>query len=620
MGKAIHYRGPDAEGVWVDAPRAMALTHRRLSILDLTEAGAQPMHSHCGRYVIVYNGECYNFGELRDRLMAAGCKFRGTSDTEVIVESCARWGVREAVEHLNGMFAFALWDKQTGELALVRDRLGIKPLFYGWIGGVFWFGSELKALRALKEFQPELNSESLGLFFKYGYIPAPGSIYKGIFKLPSAHFLVLKSASEKVAPECYWPLVLRFAQDGSHSFKGTETDAQEQLDDLLRKSVRGQMISDVPLGAFLSGGIDSSAVVAAMQSQSSRPVKTFTIGFEESAFNEADSAREVARYLKTDHTDLVLTAGEAQGIVPTLGGMFDEPFADASQIPTFAVSRLARRHVTVSLSGDGGDELFAGYRHYSLSAGRLKKLGKIPAVARYLASSGIRAIPERGWDNIFKLILAGSERTISGFKLHKYASLLNHEDSLARYDVINARWFAPEKIVREFANRSGGDAERVYSDGLDLIDLMAVADLNRYLSEDILVKLDRTSMAVSLESRVPILDHTLVAFALSLPLSYKRSNGTGKTVLRNVLYKYVPRELVERPKKGFSVPIADWIRGPLRDWAEALFATARTQHSEIIDTDVIQYKWREHLLGRQDYSELLWPVLMFESWAAHSKL
>ncbi len=616
MGRAMSHRGPDAEGVWLDVPRGLALTHRRLSILDLTEAGSQPMASHCGRYVIIYNGECYNFGELRDRLIAKGRKFRGGSDTEVIVESCAEWGVRHTLEHLNGMFAIALWDKRTGELTLARDRLGIKPFFYGWFSGTFWFGSELKALRALKQFQPEVNLESLGSFFKYGYIPAPQTAFKGIFKLPAAHFLVLKSASEKAAPECYWPLIRTFAQGGTHSFKGSEADAVAQLDEMLRKSVRGQMIADVPLGAFLSGGIDSSTVVAMMQAQSTRPVKTFTIGFEESGFNEADAAREVAKHLHTEHTDLIVTSKEAQAIVPLLGGMFDEPFADASQIPTYAVSRLARKHVTVSLSGDGGDELFAGYRHYTVSSERLMQINRVPSLARKLISSGARAISEEGWDRILSLVPAGDKReALSGFKVHKYASLLGQEDSMARYDLINSRWFAPENVVRGLTNGSKRGAAQTYPGHFDLIELMAVADLNQYLPEDILTKLDRTSMAVSLESRVPILDHEVVAFALSLPLSFKRSNGKGKMVLRKVLDKYVPRELIERPKQGFSVPVSEWIRGPLRDWAEDLFQKARTQHGEILDADVIQYKWREHVSGGRDCSELLWPVLMFESWA-----
>jgi len=614
MGGAMSHRGPDAEGIWTDAPRGLALTHRRLSILDLTEAGAQPMHSHDGRFVVIYNGECYNFTDLRNQLVAAGCEFRGGSDTEVIVESCARYGVKKTLEHLNGMFAFAVYDRQTGELTLARDRVGIKPLFYGWFGGTFWFGSELKALRALKEFKHELNLDSIGQFLKYGYIPAPHSVFKGIYKLPAAHMLAMKSASEKVSPECYWPLVRDFGRSGAHAFKGTYEDAQEQLDQLLRKSVRNQMIADVPLGAFLSGGIDSSTVVAMMQAQSSRPVKTFTIGFEEAGFNEAAYAREVARHLKTDHTDLVLTAGEAQAVVPMLGQMFDEPFADASQIPTFAVSRLARKHVTVSLSGDGGDELFAGYKHYTVSAGRLNRMNRLPSMARKLAAGGARVFSERGWDRIFNVLPKG-DGALSGFKIHKYASLLGQDDAMSQYDLINSRWFAPETVVRGLSSEMRYGIIPASAEGFDLIEFMAVADLNQYLPEDILVKLDRTSMAVSLESRVPILDHDVVAFALSLPLAYKRSNGTGKIVLRRVLEKYVPREMIDRPKKGFSVPVAAWIRGPLRAWAEDLLQQGRTRHGDILNQEVVGEKWREHLSGRRDHSELLWPVLMFESWA-----
>jgi len=572
------------------------------------------MHSHCGRYVIVYNGECYNFSELRNQLIAAGCAFRGGSDTEVIVESCARYGVRKTLEHLNGMCAFAVYDKQTGELTLARDRIGIKPLFYGWLGGTFWFGSELKALRALKEFQPEMNVESIGQFLKYGYIPAPHSVFKGVYKLPAAYMLTMKSAAEKASPECYWSLVRDFGRNGAESFKGSYEEAQEQLDRMLRKSVRDQMISDVPLGAFLSGGIDSSTVVAMMQAQSSRPVKTFTIGFEEAGFNEAEYALEVAKHLKTDHTDIVLTAGEAQAVVPMLGKMFDEPFADASQIPTFAVSRLARKQVTVSLSGDGGDELFAGYNHYTISAGRLNRMNRIPLLARQLAAGGARVFSERGWDRILSVIPKG-DQSLSGFKVHKYASLLGQANELAQYDLINSRWFAPGNVVRGLSNGATHGRDARATRELDLIERMAVVDLNQYLPEDILVKLDRTSMAVSLESRVPILDHDVVAFALSLPLSYKRQNGTGKIVLRRVLERYVPREMIDRPKKGFSVPVAAWIRGPLRDWAEALLEKSRKQHGNILNQEVVGEKWREHLAGGRDHSELLWPVLMFESWA-----
>jgi asparagine synthase (glutamine-hydrolysing) len=616
MGNLMQHRGPDAEGVWTDLPRGLALTHRRLSILDLSEAGAQPMTSQCGRYVIVYNGECYNFPEIRKDLATAGCVFRGGSDTEVILEACARWGVRPTLNRLNGMFAFGLWDKQSGELVLARDRIGIKPLYYGGSADLFWFGSELNALHAMKGFSPGLDLESLGLFFKYGYIPAPRSIYQGVFKLPAAHLLVISSASAKPQPECYWPLVRDFSHGDVPQFRGSQEEACESFEHLLLKSVRGQMISDVPLGAFLSGGIDSSTVVALMQAQSTRPIRTFTIGFEESGFNEAEAAREVARHLKTEHTDLVLTAGEAQAIVPLLGRMFDEPFADSSQIPTYAVSRLARQHVTVSLSGDGGDELFAGYSHYGICADRVKKMEKVPSFARTVLATGARAIPESGWDSVFNLLSpAGRKDALSGFKFHKYGSLLVQADPMARYDLMNARWYSPGNVVRGWRNGSGTHLDTGRATRLDLVELMATADLNQYLPEDILTKLDRASMAVSLESRVPLLDHDVVAFALALPLPFKRRNGQSKILLRQVLDKYVPRELIDRPKKGFSVPVSQWIRGPLRPWAEDLLETGLQKHADILNTQTVRAKWQDHLSGRRDWGELLWPVLMFESWS-----
>ncbi len=505
----------------------------------------------------------------------------------------------------------------TKELVLARDRLGIKPLYYGWLSNVFWFGSELKALRCLRPFEQRLNIEALGLFFRYGYIPAPHSIFKGIFKLPPAHFVLLKSASDQSVPECYWPLVRDFSRGGTPVFAGTRAEARDELDRLLRQSIRGQMVSDVPLGAFLSGGIDSSTVVALMQAQSTRAVKTFTIGFEESGFNEAECARAVAGHLHTDHTDMTLTAREAQAIVPCLGEMFDEPFADSSQIPTFAVSRLTRQHVTVSLSGDGGDELFAGYRHYALCANRLRQLGKVSSVAGRFISAGARALSERGWDRILSVIPAMPARAeaVSGFKIHKYASLLAQNDSMTRYDLVNARWFAPGAVVRGAVNGLAAPQNGLQSKKLDVIELMAATDLNHYLPDDILTKVDRASMAVSLESRVPLLDHEVVAFALSLPLPFKRSNGEGKQVLRQVLEKYVPRQLFERPKKGFSVPVSTWIRGPLRDWAESLLERGRREHSELLNTEVIDTKWGEHLSGKRNWEELLWPVLMFETWA-----
>ncbi|MCF7762196.1 MAG: asparagine synthase (glutamine-hydrolyzing) [Verrucomicrobia bacterium] len=622
MGRSLRHRGPDAGGVWVDPAAALGLSHRRLSILDLSDAGAQPMRSQSGRHVMVYNGECYNFPELRRELESGGCEFRSKGDTEVILEACVRWGVRETLERLNGMFAFALWDEQLRELVLARDRIGIKPLYYGWAQGLFWFGSELKALRVLDGVQPRVDVESLGLFFKYGYVPAPHSIFLGFRKLPSACYVVVRSASRESEPECYWPLVRNFGMHERDDFGGGRLEAVEELDALLRRSVRRQMISDVPLGAFLSGGIDSSTVVALMQAQSSRAVKTFTIGFEEAGFNEADSARQIARHLGTDHTELVLTPGEAQKIVPSLGGMFDEPFADASQIPTWAVSRLTRTDVTVSLSGDGGDELFAGYRNYALNAARLRRIDRLPTAARRWLSSGARTFSEAGWDRMLDRISgvlpAGSPgvRALCGHKLHKYAAILASHDTMRRRDLMDSHWFAPEQLVRAF-EPDLQNRERFYSKQYDPVELMAAADLLQYLPDDILTKLDRASMAVGLESRVPVLDHEVVEFALRLPLAFKRTHGEGKWILRQVLGKYVPSRYFNRPKQGFSVPVAAWIRGPLRDWAEVLINSACNHHDGLLDGAIVRAKWQDHLRGRRNWEKLLWPVLMFEAWSQH---
>jgi asparagine synthase (glutamine-hydrolysing) len=618
MAAALQHRGPDAEGVWVDPSDGLAFAHRRLSIIDLTETGSQPMHSHCGRYVITYNGECYNFPEIRKLLQAEGCVFRGSSDTEVILEAFARWGLSQMLGRLNGMFAFAIWDKQKQELVLARDRLGIKPLYYGWAGSAFWFGSELKALRALRSVETHLDLQSLGLFFRYGYIPAPHSIWAGIHKLPAAHFVVRCGVHERPKPQCYWPIASQFAHGEIPAFDGDEEEAEAELSRLLRRSVGAQMVSDVPLGAFLSGGIDSSTVVALMQDQATRPIRTFTIGFEESKFNEATFAAKIANHLGTQHSEMILSAKEAQDIVPDLGEIFDEPFADASQIPMFAVSRLARKDVTVTLSGDGGDELFAGYQHYTTGADRLERIDRLPRLVQRCVAAGLSALSEPVWDKIvnsLELVPPMRKTNLSGYKIRKYGVLCAEAEVLERYKILNSRWFAPRQIVRHWQSSRAESQNGHAPSEVNLYDRIAGFDLMQYLPEDILTKVDRAGMAVSLESRVPLLDQDVVAFALSLPLSFKRCDAGGKLLLRRVLKQFVPPALFERPKKGFSVPVSDWIRGPLRPWSEDMLSSLRRNYGTIVDCSAIDRKWTEHLSARRDWGELLWPLLMFQTWA-----
>lgn len=589
VGAAIAHRGPDADGIWVEPNHGVLLAHRRLSILDTTPAGAQPMRSADRRFTIIYNGEVYNFAELRDALVKEGRRFRGHSDTEVILEACARWGAEQVVPKLNGMYAFALWDERERTLFLARDPLGIKPLYYGWFNGDFIFGSELKALRAVPGFVPELNTASLGLFFKYNYIPAPHSVYQNVLKLPPGHCLRLPSASSRPTPTQFWT---------AQTFIGAErrgyadpTDAIDDLDGLLRDGVSRQMISDVPLGAFLSGGIDSSLVVALMQHQSRQAVKTFSIGFEEAAFNEATDAAAVARHLGTEHRELIITSREALELVPQLPNILDEPLADASAIPTYFVSRLARKEVTVSLSGDGGDELFMGYNHCLPSWTRTKRIQRIPAPIRRLGG----------------VALSYS----SNYRLDKYGSVLQQPNVEAIYSSMASHWHRPSDIVANMqaATVSGS----VTTDALAAVTYW---DIVNWLPDDVLAKVDRMSMAVSLETRVPLLDQRVVEYALSLPVSLKLRNNQRKWLLRQVLYRYVPPQLVDRPKKGFAVPVSQWLRGPLREWAESLLAESSLKEHGHLHSRPIRQKWDEHLQGTHSWGDHLWSVLMFQAWFA----
>lgn len=609
MATSLHHRGPDAGGVWVDPGAGLALGHRRLSIVDLSPAGAQPMVSADGRWVIAYNGEVYNADALRADL--PGIAFRGRSDTEAILEGCARWGVRATVERLIGMFAFALWDRETRTLHLVRDRLGIKPLYWGRFGPLLLFGSELKALRRHPGWEPEIDRGAVAAFLRHDYVPGPAAIWQGVAKLEPGRILTVR-AGEEPRIEAYWRLedVVRAGQ--ADPFAGTDEEAADRLEALLADAVSRRMIADVPLGAFLSGGIDSSTVVALMQRASDRPVRTFSIGFREQGFDEAPHARAVASHLGTDHTELYVESDDARAVIPRLPAIYDEPFADVSQIPTFLVSELTRRHVTVALSGDGGDELFAGYPRYTVTSAVWRRLGRLPASARRAAGRALGAVPVPVWDAVARM--APGSAAIYGDRVHKLAGALGGDaDDL--YRRMLSRWEDAAALVPGAVEPRGA----FWDDGPkgwlpDLVERMQLLDTRVYLPDDILTKVDRASMAVALEARVPLLDHRVVAFAWSLPMRFKLRGGESKWLLRRVLERHVPRALFERPKMGFGVPIDAWLRGPLRDWAESLLAEDRLRADGLLDPAPIRRRWAEHLSGRRNWQYPLWSVLMLQAW------
>jgi asparagine synthase (glutamine-hydrolysing) len=617
MARTLTHRGPNDSGYWADAMAGIALGHRRLAVIDLSPEGHQPMVSESGRYVIAFNGEIYNFRDLRGELEPLGHRFRGHSDTEVILAAVEQWGI-DALEQFVGMFAFALWDRTERVLHLARDRLGEKPLYYGWMSDAFIFGSELKALRAFPRWNGQIDRNALALFIRHNYVPGPYSIYKGIYKLPPATLLTVSSKSTDQLPEpvSYWS-AKQVAEDSTQkTIMPDSKEAADQLDRLLRDTVLQKMVADVPLGAFLSGGVDSSTVVALMQAQSSRPVKTFTIGFHESEYNEAESARAVARHLGTDHTELYVTPKEAMDVIPLLPTLYDEPFADSSQIPTYLVSKLTRQHVTVSLSGDGGDELFGGYNRYFLGRRLWNSVGWAPKGLRQLAAKALVSISPEHWNGAARRFpfLAGRVAN-PGDKSQKLAAILAVRDPEAMYHGLVSHWENPVSVVlRGIEPATVLTDRRRWAQLSDFTQRMMYLDLVTYLPDDILVKVDRASMAVSLEARVPFLDHRVVEFAWRLPLSMKVRNGQGKWLLRQVLYKYVPRELIERPKMGFGVPIDHWLRGPLRNWAEALLAEDRLKREGYFSPQPIRQKWLEHLSGRRNWQYHVWDVLMFQAW------
>jgi asparagine synthase (glutamine-hydrolysing) len=615
MATALRHRGPDDEGAWADADAGLALGHRRLAILDLSVEGHQPMQSADGRYVLAFNGEIYNFRALRLELDKRGHSFRGHSDTEVLLAAVCECGIRATLQRCVGMFALAVWDRQSRSLHLARDRAGEKPLYFGWTGDVFLFGSELKALRAHPRWQARIDRRAVALLTRYGYIPAPFSIYENIYKLLPGCVLALTKpviqARKIPRPKPYWS-----PQTVPQSFNGTEREATEQLRSLLLDSVRQQMVADVPLGAFLSGGIDSSMVVALMQAQSRRPIKTFSIGFHQRGFDEAPFAKAVADHLETDHTQLYVQPDEMLQVVSRLPTIYDEPFADSSQIPTVLLCELTRSQVTVSLSGDAGDELFGGYEDYRKAQRVWALIGRIPQSVR----SGIaRALKSAAASGLSFRIGPGAVRYFLG-RLANISEVLPAPSDRALYQLLMSPNRDPLSWLRYKQEPPTRFDDILPWDSFpELLHRMMHLDFVSYLPDDILVKVDRAAMAVSLETRIPFLDHRVIEYAWSLPASLLQRHGRGKWLLRQVLHQYVPEALVDRPKQGFAVPIAEWLRGPLRPWAEALLSGSRLRQEGFFDEQTVSQKWREHLTGRRDWGVPLWHVLTFQAWLEEEK-
>ncbi|KWV59459.1 asparagine synthetase B [Bradyrhizobium macuxiense] len=622
MAQSIAHRGPDDEGAWNDAEPGIALAQRRLAIVDLSPAGHQPMFSANGRFVIVFNGEIYNHTAIRSELdKEAPRAWRGHSDTEVLIEAIGQWGIMGALKRCVGMFALALWDRQKRTLTLARDRIGEKPLYYGWFGNCFAFASELKAFRVLPRYSQEIDRGSLALLVRHGYVPAPYTIFRGVHKVRPAEILTFGEGVTQAHVQTYWSGAAA-AQQGTRSpFTGTRSDAVDELERLLRQSLEGQMMADVPLGAFLSGGIDSSTIVALMQSMSSQPIRSFTIGFDVKGYNEAEHAKQVAVHLGTNHTELYVTERDALEVIPKLPTIYCEPFSDPSQIPTYLVSRLARQDVTVSLSGDAGDELFSGYVRYGLTERLWGSLSMVPfglrRTARTLATRPSPAMYDRIVGPLLKVAPSKWRNAHVGEKIHKAADILTMRNIDEVYLRLCSQWPEPAQIVvdgREHPTMLTG--MEALPEFAGPVERMMYLDTMSYLPDDILVKVDRAAMAVSLETRVPLLDHRIVEFALSLPIEISRADGETKWPLRQVLYRHVPKHLIERPKMGFGVPIAVWLRGALREWAEDLLSEDRLRREGYFRCGMVRKLWQEHLSGRRNHQYCLWNVLMFQAWLA----
>ncbi len=625
MNSSISHRGPDTNGIWVDKNSGIVFGHQRLSILDLSDSGSQPMHSNSGRYIITYNGEVYNHLEIRKELENNnnGINWRGTSDTETLLEAIDFWGIETALKKIDGMFAFGLWDKKNNSLTLARDRIGEKPIYYGWQGKgdnkVFLFSSELKALKAHPEFIREVNIDAISLQLRHNYIPAPYSIFKNIFKLLPGHYLKFSESDLKknLLPnsKCYWSLIESALYGINNQLTQSDTEIQNNLEKYLQSSVKKQMISDVPLGAFLSGGIDSSIVVALMQSQSNVPIKTFTIGFDEDSYDEAKHAKNIALNIGADHTELYISPQKAMDVIPKLPTIYDEPFSDSSQIPTFLVTQLANKHVKVVLSGDAGDELFCGYNRYVMSKKFWSILSLMPLSSRNILSSGLQSISPQTWSSFSNILPGLNKYSNFGDKIHKGANALTAKNFNDLHYRLCSNWQNPTDVVINSKELGTFLTEfRPQLNGLNGEQQMMTLDFINYLPDDILVKVDRASMASSLETRIPFLDHNLIEYVWKIPQSLKLKNGQGKWILRQILNKYVPKNLTERPKMGFGVPIDTWLRGPLRDWAENLLNENKLKQEGYFNSRLIRDKWEEHLSKKKNWQHHLWSVLMFEAW------